>query len=147
METIASRFEVSRSLKALESIEADLARLTENLTECQFQAPPRVGGWSIGYCIEHLTLTGNGFLVEWDTALRAAALQGLKSDGPFPYSFLQRSILRFAEPPYTVKVKTTRPFAPYSRRAMDETLRRFRKMHYEMAACISASEGFRRRAH
>ena len=142
MDTTHSHFDVSRSLQAVEAIEHDLARLTANLTECQFQAPPRTGGWSIGYCIEHLTLTGNGFLVEWDAALKAAAKQRLRSEGPFPYSLLQRSILMFAEPPYKMKVATTKPFVPYSRRSMDETLRRFQKMHYELAHCLIASQGF-----
>lgn len=141
MDTMPSQFEVSQSLQALEAIEADLRQLIANLTECQFQAPPLTGGWSIGHCIEHLTLTGNGFLGEWDAALQSAARQGLRSDGPFPYSFWQRSILRFAEPPYGIKVKTTRPFAPCTRRPMDLTLRRFQKMHYEMAHRLESSRG------
>jgi hypothetical protein len=126
----------------MQAIEEDLGRLTANLTECQFQAPPLTGGWSIGHCIEHLTLIGNGFLVEWDAALKNASAKGIKSEGPFPYSFLQRSILKFAEPPSGMKVKAPKAFVPCSRRPMDETLRRFQKMQYGLAHAIASSRGF-----
>lgn len=141
MVTIPSEYDLPLCLQAMAAIEADLAKLTANLTAGQFQAPPRAGGWSIGYCIEHLILSGNAFLVKWDAAIHAARPGGRQSDGPFRYSWLGRGILRFAEPPYRVKVKTTRPFDPSSRRPMEETVRRFLKMHQEIAVRLSASRG------
>jgi hypothetical protein len=142
MDTKTKSFAVPECLQAIAAVEDDLDRLTADLTECQFQAPPRSGGWSIGYCIEHLTLTGNGFMDEWDAALETAAAQGLRADGPFPYSWFQRRLLSFAEPPYAVKVKTTRPFVPCARRSMADTVRRFLKMHAQMTSRVERSEGF-----
>jgi hypothetical protein len=141
MSTIPYKYDIPRCLLSIAAIEGDVRQLTATLTECQFQAPPRTGGWSIGYCIEHLILTGNAFLGGWDAALRTATANGQRSDGPFPYSWLGRAILRFAEPPYRVRVKTTRPFAPCGRRSKDETIRQFLKMHQELAARVSASRG------
>jgi hypothetical protein len=135
MPTIPGQYDTSRCLQTITEIEADLARLTAQLTECQFQAPPRNGGWSVAYCVEHLILTGNAFVAEWDAAL----VLGRRSEGPFRYSWLGRGILRFFEPPYRMRIKTTGQFAPCCRRSKDETIRRFLKMHHEVAARVSAS--------
>ena len=137
MTTIPSEYDTSRCLQALADIEADLDRLTEDLTEAEFQAPPRSGGWSIGYCAEHLILTGNAGLAMWDAALAT----GRRNHGPFRYSWLGRAILRFAEPPYRMRIKTPRGFVPCGRRSKAETLLRFRRMHREMASRVSASHG------
>ena len=134
-------FEIGQCLRDIQSVEADLRGLTANLTECQFQAPPRTGGWSIAYCIEHLILTGNAFMNEWDAALEAASSKGSRGNGPFPYSWLQRKLLDFAEPPYLVRVKTTKPFEPLARRPMADTINRFLRMHKEMAARVARSQG------
>jgi hypothetical protein len=142
MAAIPGGYDISRCVQAIRAIDADLERLTSNLTECQFHAPSRAGGWSVGQCIEHLILTGDAFLPAWDGAIGTAVTAGARSDGPFHYSWTQRAILRFAEPPYRVRIKTTRQFVPCSRRSLEETVRRFRKMHDEMAARASASRGF-----
>jgi hypothetical protein len=141
MDTKPSAFEIPKCLQGIAAVEADLEHLTAKLTECQFQAPPRSGGWSIGYCIEHLTLTGNRFLAEWSTALHRAPSNGHHSHEPVAYSWMQRRILEFAEPPYRIKIKTTSPFIPCSRRSMEETVRRFLKMHYEFAGIVPSSQG------
>jgi hypothetical protein len=141
MDTKPSDYDAQRCLQTIGAIEADLGRLTANLTEAQFQAPPRTGGWSIAYCIEHLTLAGNSFLREWEAALGRAAVTGGHGDGAFAYSWLQRRILDFAEPPYGVKIKAPKPLEPCSRRSMEETVRRFLQMHREFARRVSASRG------
>jgi len=141
METKFDGFEVGQCLRTIQSVEADLRGLTAGLTECQFQAPPRTGGWSIAYCIEHLILTGNAFMNEWDAALDAASTRGSRAGGPFPYSWLQRKLLNFAEPPYRLRVKTTKPFVPLARRPMADTIHRFLRMHKEMAARVARCQG------
>jgi len=141
MATIPSEFDFPRCVQSIAAIERELGRLTANLTECQFHAPPRMGGWSIGHCLEHLILTGNAFLVKWDAAIEAAVSAGHQSDWPFPYSWLGRAILRFAEPPYRVRIKTTRQFVPCWRRPLEETVRRFLKMHDELAGRVPATQG------
>jgi len=135
---MSTSFHVPTCLAALTDIEADLTRLTTDLTECQFHAPPRAGGWSIGQCIEHLTLTGNAFLAKWDAAFKTPRAS---RDESFPYSWWQRGFLQLAEPPYRIKVKTSRPFDPYLRRPKEETIERFLRMHRQVAGRVSASQG------
>src|SRR5258706_6482435 len=109
MATMPSEYDLTRCFQTIAAIETELGRLTANLTECQFHAPPRTGGWSIGHCLEHLILTGNAFLVTWDAAIEAAVFARRQSDGPFPYSWLGRRILHFSQPPFPVRVKDPPP--------------------------------------
>lgn len=138
MVTVANGFELSRCLKEMSALEADLNTLLSTLTEAQFQAPPRMGGWSIAHCIDHLVLTGRAFVPVWDTALHVA--------GPAPspnftgYSWLQRRILILAEPPYRWKTQAAKSAHPCSRLPMDVTLHRFYTMHQEFARRMKSSD-------
>jgi DinB family protein len=141
MATIATGFDLAGCLKAAAAIEADLTRLATALTEAQFHAPPRAGGWSVGYCIEHLVLTGQALLPKWDAALKKAAEAKRLDDAVFPYAWWQRRILEFAENPSRLKQRTTPPFLPYSRQSIEATVRRFLGMHREMAGRLAGSRG------
>jgi hypothetical protein len=122
-------------------IEADLDLLVSALTESQFHAPLRGGGWSIGYCVEHLVLTGQAFLPKWDMAFKEAAAKKRYSNTAFLYRWWHRKILGFAEPPYTLKTKAKQPFVPRSRHPIGETIRRFAGMHQEFAERVASCRG------
>jgi hypothetical protein len=141
MVTVPSRFDLPGCLKAAARIEEDLMGLASALTESQFHAPPRTGGWSVGHCIEHLVLTGQAFVSKWDVALKEAAAKRGDSGGTFRYRWWHREMLRLAEPPYRLKSKTTPPFLPRSRPPMEETLRRFLSMHQELARRLAECRG------
>jgi hypothetical protein len=142
MATVAYSFNPARCSEGLAAVEADLKQLVSALTDAQFHAPPRAGGWSVGYCIEHLVLTGQAFLSKWDTALQEAAAKGRNGDESVSYQWWHRAILGFAEPPYRLKTKTSQPFLPYTRRSRDETVHRFLSMHQEIAKRLDTSRGF-----
>jgi hypothetical protein len=139
MGAIATEFTVAGCQWAMEAIEADLNKLASALTEAQFQAPPRTGGWSVGHCIEHLVLTGNEFVLKWDLALKKARANGFHPPASFRYPWWQRAVLRATEPPYRLKTKTTQSFSPCSRRSMEETIHRFLSMHQEVANRLESS--------
>jgi hypothetical protein len=139
MGVVATEFTVRGCQKAIAAIEAELTELTSALTEAQFQAPPRTGGWSVGYCIEHLVLTGNEFVAKWDAALKRARANGYHDTTSFRYPWWQRAVLKATAPPYRLKTKTAQSFLPCSRRSMQETVRRFRAMHQEFAKCLESS--------
>jgi len=138
METLASRFDAQECLKALALIESDLDRLASASTEAQFHAPPRTGGWSIGHCIEHLTLTGEAFTAKWDTAIKQGiSLNGDRANTLYPW--WQRKLLGIVEPPYRMKSKTGRSFEPSSPLPKEKTIRQFRSMHQEFMRAIDRS--------
>jgi hypothetical protein len=140
MSAVATKFRVTECHKAIAAIEADLKELGSALTEEQFQAPPRTGGWSVAHCIEHLVLTGHEFVARWDNALKTAQKNGYHGDQSFRYPWWQRTLLRAMEPPYRLKTRTTQSFNPASRRSKQETIHRFFGMHEEMAKRLERSQ-------
>src|SRR5437764_9667981 len=141
METRPSGFDLPSCVQSIQAIEADLQRLTAGLTDSQFHAPSSRGGWSIGYCIEHLILTGAAFMAQWDAALAAPAA-GHPHKQPVFYSWLQRRVLQFVEPPYHWKTRSPRSLHPCSRRSKEETIQRFLKMHRDIAQRVWARQGY-----
>jgi len=141
MITVVNGFDLPECLEAAAAIEADLTQLTTTLTEAQFHAPPRTGGWSVGYCIEHLVLTGQAFLPKWDMALKEAAQKEWHGEKRFRYCWWQRQILHYAENPSRLKHKTAPPFVPYSRHSIEETVGRFLGMHQELVRRVASSRG------
>ena len=139
MGAVANRFDMGTCLKALAVIQADLSQLDRALTEDQFHAPPRTGGWSVSYCLEHLVLTGHALLVNWDRAMKEDLVKNGHSGGTYEYSWWQCRLLDLCEPPYKLRTKTKPLFVPCSRRPKDDTMRRFLSMHKDFARTISRS--------
>ena len=133
MTTVADEFNASACLRALAAIDENLHQLVSVLTEAQFQAPPRTGGWSVGHCIEHLVLSGRAFVACWDIAMDAVPTKDSRSRKASVYQWWRRSLLRAVEPPCRFTTKTSRALMPCSRRSKAETLDRFRNMHVEVA--------------
>jgi hypothetical protein len=141
MVNAGNRFEIAECLEYAAAIEQDLRKLTKGLTEAQFHAPARGGGWSVGFCIEHLVLTGRAFLPKWDVALKQNGQTGCPAEANFGYGWWQRQILRFTENPARLKRKTAAPFAPYARHSIGETVTRFVDMHQELMRRVAGSRG------
>src|ERR1041385_2036166 len=97
MANVVNSFEIAGCLKAAAAIEADIRQLATAVTEAQFHAPAGDGGWSVGYCIEHLVLTGRAFLPKWDAAMERA----LKNSGNpgLRYPWWRRCLLSYTENP------------------------------------------------
>lgn len=140
MTTVPKRFDLPRWIESLASVEAEVRSMTDGLTESQFHAPPRTGGWSVGYCLEHLILAGEAFLAIWDLALEEGrAHLGDSCCSHFPYQWWERAILRQIEPPYRMKVKASQGLLPRSRRSVEETVQRFGYMHREIKKRVEDS--------
>jgi hypothetical protein len=140
MATVVNGFNIPGCLAAAAAIETDLSRLANALTEAQFHAPPRSGGWSVGYCLEHLVLTGQAFLPRWDMALAHAVRSG-RHEAVLRYGWWRRKMLHLAESPSTLKVKTAAPFEPFARHSIEETVNRFICMHQEFARRVASTRG------
>jgi hypothetical protein len=118
-------------------IEGEFRTLVEGLTESQFHAPPRLGGWSIGYCIEHLLATGHDHVVQWDRLIAAQSELSAPTDPvviAYPYSWLQRRLLRFVENSgWGIRLRSPASTVPCVRRPLPKTLEAFRILHRDLA--------------
>lgn len=132
-------FDPAESLKSTSAIEDEVVRLTDGLSQGQFHAPTRTGGWSIGYCVEHLILTGHGLLSNWDKALHTAAVPASGAGSGFRYRWYQRALLQCVQKPSILKCQTVPALVPCSRHSMEETLKSFLAMHHGLALRLEAS--------
>lgn len=120
------------------AIEDDLNRLVAGLTEAQFHAPPPDGGWSIAHCIEHLVLTGQAYLANWELAIATAGIrEAPRTARTKTYSWWQRTVLRYAENASKLRLKAPARSVPYTRRSMERTIGLFVNMHAEMARRVA----------
>jgi len=139
MASVSNGFDVTRCLEAASAIEADVNRLASVLTEGQFHAPSRGGGWSVGYCIEHLILTGQAYFPKWDIAIETAVESPVT--GSLPYGWWQRRILSYAEDPSRFRKKAPSELVPCSRHSVERTVARFLEMHHGLTGRVIASQG------
>jgi hypothetical protein len=137
MRTVAGDFDLSARLESIAAIEKDLDQLVSVVTEGQFHAPTRSGGWSIGHCLEHLILSGMAFVACWDEGLQS--LSRASHHYGWAASWWSRLVIWRMEPPYRLKARTSRALTPCSRRSRDETLARFHDMHAEVVRRVELS--------
>jgi hypothetical protein len=139
---VVRQFDQAIWLEEATAIESDLSSLVAGLTEAQFHAPPRDGGWCVGHCIEHLLLTGHAYLASWDRVLAKAKMfqPASRSDRATAYSWWQRTVLRYAENASKLKVKAPARSVPYTRRSIERSVGLFVNMHEEMARRVASMQ-------
>ena len=103
-----------RLLEDLKASDEAAGRLTNGLTEEQLNWPAVPGSWSIGQCLEHLSITNEAYLPAITAALQE------KSDAPVaqivPGWFAGWFIRNFVEPsPQTKRVSAPSKIRPASR--------------------------------
>lgn len=138
MAAVAARSDLSASLKAIRAVENDLEHLLSTLREFQFYVHPRGGAWSVGYCLEHLVLTGHALFLSWDSAIRDSNASTHAHGAP-PYRWWHRGLLRFVEPPYQFRIRAAPQLLPNCHRPMKEAIQRFHSMHDEFTRRLEAS--------
>ncbi|HYF02502.1 MAG TPA: DinB family protein [Patescibacteria group bacterium] len=82
--------------------------LVSDLTDAQFNKKPANGGWSVGECFEHMNILGKEYIAPLKKAIDTARKKGWKPKQKYKYSFFGRAFIRSMEPPYKMKLKTTK---------------------------------------
>jgi hypothetical protein len=125
---------------AIATVNTDARDLAGSLSNDQLNWQPSPKSWSVGQCLEHLTVTANLYAVSVDRATaKAKAIPGGASDGTLELSFIGRFAIRSLT---TTGKKFTVPkrFAPPSSVGR-EILREFEEAHQRLAALLDDVEG------
>jgi hypothetical protein len=133
--------ELAEYLRQIQEIERDADRLTEGLTDEQFNWRPAPGKWSIAECISHLNVVGWRHLPKFDEAMSRAHRHKLYGSGPFHYGYVGRWMIRSSEPPVKTRMKAPKSAAPLSFRPRRELLREFGELQEEFAERIRLANG------
>jgi hypothetical protein len=70
--------------------QTEIRRLTNSLTDEQFNWKPDEESWSIGECIVHLNIVAEAYLPKLEAAVSKS---GSQADGPFTYGFVARKMI------------------------------------------------------
>ena len=142
---------MQKQLKAvtdsLRSAQSRLRRLSDNLSEEDWNQRPGPGRWSAAECVEHLNLTSKAYLALLPDAVARARKRG----GPAQKHYRRDALgwfmstmigpLRHVGKFRIMRVKTTPKFVPKAGRARTEILSDFVRLQAELAALIRSGDG------
>ncbi|MBU2490983.1 MAG: DinB family protein [Bacteroidetes bacterium] len=123
-----------------EELGKSLNKITEGLTEEQFNTKPSETSWSVGNCISHLNAT-------WDQYNYLISEAVLKNQNPsinnpdlYKPRYLMKMFTNMMEPPYKFKMKTFAQFVSNEKLSKQETINKFNAGIEEAVKFIHASE-------
>ena len=142
---------VQKQLRAvtdsLEAAQSRLRRLSDKISDKDWNKRPGPDRWSAAECVEHLNLTSKAYV----PLLRDAVSRARKSSDP-PRKHYRRDPLgwlfsmmigpiRHLGKLHMPRVKTLPPFVPKAGRSRSEILSDFVRLQSELAAVISSGDG------
>jgi len=124
------------------SIRQDAVGLMSGLSDAQFNWQPAPGRWSMAGCFDHLNKSAAQlFIPIVDAAINTAKAEGLKSDGPFAYSALERWAVRSNDAPPKMRFKAPKNVQPADSLRLDDVRGDFVRWQDEIASRLRQSDG------
>jgi len=134
--------EIESDSDQLLSIRQDALGLMSGLSDAQFNWQPGPGRWSMAGCFDHLNKSAAQlFIPNIDAAIANATTQGLKSDGPFAYSALERWAVRTNDAPAKMRFKAPKKVRPAGSLRVDDVRTEFARWQDEIATRLRQADG------
>ena len=116
-------------------------RLLGDLRDDQLNWKPAPDRWSVGECVDHLTITGELLLPGMEAAIASGRARGLTSDGPFAYGWPGRMFIESMQPGGRFTVKTLRLYTPAATHERLGLSARFTRLQDGFVRALRASDG------
>jgi DinB family protein len=124
------------------SIRQDGLGLMSGLSDAQFNWQPGPGRWSMAGCFDHLNKSAaHLFIRNIDAAIATATAQGLKSNGPFAYSLLERWAVRSSDAPVKTRFKAPKNVRPAASLRLDDVRVEFVRWQDEIGRRLRQADG------
>lgn len=131
--TVAEQIE--RVSAELRDAQKTIAALGATVTDAQWTARPRSGGWSAAECIAHLTMTTESYLGLLNAALAKVA-GNATPPARYKMEFGGWLLAEFLEPPARLRSKTIPAFVPEAAAPKSATLAAFAMSQDELLKWI-----------
>jgi hypothetical protein len=112
-------------------------RLVGDLPAEQVTQRPSPSEWSVGECLDHLTITARAYQPIVDAAIARGEPRGADEYQP---SWIWRKFVALLEPPVKRKFKAVPAFLPAQQRPADEALRDFVEAHQRLIDALPQLE-------
>jgi hypothetical protein len=139
--------QLAEIVQSLESAQSHLRRLTDKLSESDWNRKPAANRWSAAECVEHLNLTSRAYIpLLRDAVARAGEVRRTprKHYGHDTLGwFLSKMFgpLRHLGKIKLVRVKTTSAFVPKPGRSRTEILSEFVRLQAELISLVRSADG------
>jgi len=140
--------QLEQVIAALESADARLHRIVDQLPDTRWASRPGPGRWSAAECVEHLNLTSEAYIPLLRRALETAVRSPRNEPHRYRRDFLGWLFSVMVGPLPRVgkkalgKVKTTRDFVPPSMANREEVVGEFDRLQSELITITREAEGF-----
>jgi hypothetical protein len=125
----------------LEALREDAQSLAGSLTREQFNWRPDASRWSIGQCLQHLTLTVLLYPARIEAMIQEARARAERGERPYREGAFTRWFIRSMEPPPSLRVRTRRKVYPSTDLDPARTLADFDAAHARLAELVAAADG------
>ncbi len=133
--------ELEKIRRAIEAVNADVRKVTDDLSEEQLAWRPQPGRWSIAENLVHLNLGTQSYIPEFDRTIEDARARGLRGEGPFGVGLIGRLFVGYLEPPYRMKSKAPRMIAPLLQGTAKEAVQQFLRSQEALLTRVEAANG------
>ncbi|HSJ23527.1 MAG TPA: DinB family protein [Longimicrobiales bacterium] len=128
-------------LEQLDAILLDARELAADLTSAQFNWRPDGRRWSVGQCLEHLTLTVRLYPRRIEEMIEEARSRSAAGGKPYREGWFSRWFVRSMEPPPSLRVRTFSKVEPPRELDRDAVLAAFEASHGRLADLMRAADG------
>jgi hypothetical protein len=131
--------ELRTQLERIEAIKRDARALVEDLDDAQLNWRPEPSRWSIAQCLQHIVISGEGYLPRLGELIESSRARTRQRRPPFRPGFFASWFIRSMEPPPRFKAKTFRAMEPPpAPERAEDILRAFLAFHDELAVRVRA---------
>ncbi len=133
---------VEEYTRQIEEIKTYAQNLVKDIGDADFNKQPQTGGWSVGECFEHMNILGRGYVKRLQKAVADGRKKGLTGSGKFKYGFFARKFISSMEPPYKLKLKTTKAMQTKDKNlSKEKVLADFLKIQDELLGILRDAQG------
>ncbi len=133
--------ELSRYREQLTGILKRVENLLVPLDDRKVSWRPGPDRWSVGECIQHLSVIASLLVPRMEEAIRRGRSNGLLGPGPFEYSWPGRMFVESLQPSPRIKIRTMRMYTPRRGVPKDEVASRFAALQGELLRIVEAASG------
>jgi hypothetical protein len=128
-------------LDQLDAVLLDARDLAGTLTPAQFNWRPDPRRWSVGQCLEHVTLTARLYLDRTEAMIAEARQRADRGEAAYREGWFSRWFVRSMEPPPAIRVRTFGRIEPAPVLDRAAVLAAFEAVHQQFARFMTAADG------
>jgi hypothetical protein len=128
-------------LEQLDAIMLDARQVAADLSHQQFNWRPEGRRWSVGQCLEHLTLTARLYPAKIEAMIRESAERAGRGEPAYREGWFTNWFVRSMEPPPSMRVRTSSKVEPASSLDPASVLAAFEESHNELRKLIRSADG------